>query len=209
MDIDPTQLDMLATYKLLSGIIVPRPIAWVTSLGPTGVVNLAPFSTFTWISVVPPLVAFTVGRRPDGLKDTARNVAARGEFVVNIGNAELVRYISQSSEEHPPHVSEVERTGLSLAPSVSISTPRLCEAPVSLECVLHDILEFGTLRQQFVIGEVRRFHVRDGLAVNGKIDARDLNPISRLGGPNYATLGEIIQLDEGWLATATADASNR
>lgn len=202
MQIDPRQLDMLATYKLLSGIIVPRPIAWVTSLSPGGVLNLAPFSTFTWISVVPPLVAFTVGRRGDGLKDTARNAAANREFVVNIGNADLVRHISISSEEHPTEVSEVERAGLTPAPSSVIATPRLAEAPVSLECMLHDILEFGQLRQQFIIGEVVQFHVRDGLAVNGKIDSRDLNPIARLGGPNYATLGEVIGLEELWLTGA-------
>lgn len=202
MNIDPATLDMLATYKLLSGIIVPRPIAWVTSLGPKDVVNLAPFSTFTWISVTPPLIAFTVGRRADGLKDTSLNISARREFVVNIGDAGLVREISLSSADHPPEVSEVDHVGLSLAPSRSIATPRVAEAPISMECVLHDILEFGDLKQQFIIGEVRMFHIRDGLAVNGKIDARDLNPIARLGGPNYATLGEIIPLDEQWLAKA-------
>lgn len=188
-DMDPQQ-----TYKLLTGIIVPRPIAWVCSQSASGVLNLAPFSAFTFVSNKPPMVGVNVGRKAGVMKDTGNNIHARGEYVVHIADEQLLHPLHESAEEHPPHVSEVELLGLETVPSDFISVPRLAAAPVALECRLHQSIAFGDTGSEFIVGEVLAFHVRDGLARDYKIDTLALNPICRLGGPNYATLGKIVTL---------------
>lgn len=112
-------------YRLLVGLIVPRPIAWVTSLSVEGMVNLAPFSAFTYLSTEPPLIGISVMRRGDGLKDTARNIADRGDFVVNIADETLVQPVHLSAAEHPCDVSEADLLGLELEPSLDVAAPRL------------------------------------------------------------------------------------
>lgn len=188
-DMDPQQ-----TYKLLTGIIVPRPIAWVCSQSASGVLNLAPFSAFTFVSNKPPMVGVNVGRKAGVMKDTGNNIHARGEYVVHIADEQLLHPLHESAEEHPPHVSEVELLGLETVPSDFIAVPRLAAAPVALECRLHQSIAFGDTGSEFIVGEVLAFHVRDGLARDYKIDTLALNPICRLGGPNYATLGKIVTL---------------
>ncbi len=192
MIVDPSALSAEENYKLLTGMIVPRPIAWVTTLGSAGQVNAAPFSAFTLVSNKPPMVAISIGRKLGELKDTARNIAARREFVVNIAHQGLLEPLHQSAIEYPETVSEVELLNLRTCPSHRVQTPGLADAPVRMECVLHTVLELGEARSQLVIGEVVTFEIRDGLLVNGKIDTRALDPICRLGGPLYATLGEVI-----------------
>lgn len=194
MDIDAKGLSMQEAYKLLTGIVVPRPIAWVTTLTPEGVVNLAPFSAFTFVSHDPPMVAISVGVRNGVMKDTGHNILSSREFVVNIADHSLIDAVHASSFEYPPDISEVEMLGLETRPSFHVRPPRIAVAPVSLECKLHQCIEFGNQPSRLMVGEVLRFHVRDGLAVNGKITTAELNPISRLGGPNYATLGNIISI---------------
>ena len=189
-----SELSPEATYRLLSGIVVPRPIAWVTTLSPEGVVNLAPFSCFTFVSNKPPLIGINVGRKGPKRKDTGANVHARGEFVVHIGSASQMEAIHESSAEHAPDVSEAELLGLATLPSDAIGVPRLADAPVSMECRLHRVIEFGATGAEFIVGEVLVFHVREGLLRNGKIDTRELDPVCRIGGPNYATLGPIVTL---------------
>lgn len=183
-----------AIYKLLTGIVVPRPIAWVTTLIPGGGVNLAPFSAFTFVSNKPPMLGINVGRKAGVLKDTGNNIHASGEFVVNIPDESMIEPVHLSAVEHPPEVSEAELLGLAVAPSTAIRTPRLAQAPISMECRLHRAVAFGDTGSEFMVGEVLAFHIRDGLCVNGKIDTARLRPICRLGGPNYATLGEIVSM---------------
>ncbi len=185
-------LDPESSYKLLMGSVVPRPIAWITTLAANGGVNLAPFSAFTYVSVKPPMLGVSVMRRGEALKDTATNIHTRREFVVNIADFPLVEPLHLSSIEHPAEVSEVELLGLATAPSTIVRTPRLALAPIALECRLERVLEFGDTGAQFIVGEVLMFHVRDDLLDDGKIDTRRLNPIARSGGPNYAPLGEIV-----------------
>lgn len=192
MHILTAELDVDASYKLLSGSVVPRPVAWITTLNAAGGVNLAPFSAFTYVSVKPPMIGVNVMRRGQELKDTAINIHARGEFVANIADFALVENVHLSSIEHPPEVSEAALLGLATAPSAAVRTPRLAIAPIALECRLHRVLEFGETGAQFVIGEVVAFHVRDELLEAGRIDTRKLDPIARIGGPRYARLGEII-----------------
>lgn len=194
MQIDSATLDAESAYKLITGIVVPRPIAWVTTLAPNGGVNLAPFSAFTFVSNRPPMVGINVGRKAGVLKDTGTNIHARREFVVNIADETMIAAVHESAVEHPPEVSEAELLGLATAPSVKIATPRLADAPVSLECRFHSATAYGLSGSEFIVGEIVHFHLKDGLVVNGKIDTRRLRPICRIAGPNYATLGEIVTM---------------
>lgn len=194
MRLQASELDIDSIYKLLSGIVVPRPIAWITTLSQTGVVNLAPFSCYTFVSSKPPMLGVSMGSRAGKRKDTAINVMAGRDFVVNIGDMSQIEQIHLSSAEHPPEVSEVELLGLATSPSTLVRTPRLADAPISMECVLRQVVPFGEGGSEFVVGEVLCFHVRDSLWRNGKIDTRELNPVCRLGGPNYAVLGELLTL---------------
>ncbi|MES2975411.1 MAG: flavin reductase family protein [Pseudomonadota bacterium] len=194
MQLNASEIGADAIYKLLSGIVVPRPIAWITTLSGSGLVNLAPFSCYTFVCNRPPMLGVTLGRKAGARKDTATNILAGGEYVVNIGDASQLEQIHLSSAEHPADVSEVDLLGLKTAPSSLIRTPRLADAPVSMECRLHQVVPFGELGSEFFVGEVLAFHIRDGLYRDGKIDTKMLDPVCRLGGPNYATLGEIITL---------------
>ena len=194
MDIPAAGLDPEATYKLITGIIVPRPIAWVTTLSPGGAVNLAPFSAFTFVSNKPPMVGINVGRKAGRLKDTGVNIHAGGEFVVNIADETLIEPVHLSAIEYAPEVSEADLLGLALKASQAVRVPSLAAAPISLECRFHSATAYGETGAEFMVGEVLVFHIRDGLCVNGKIDTAQLRPLCRIGGPNYAKLGEILSM---------------
>lgn len=193
-EIDPKTLAAEEAYKLLTGIVVPRPVAWVTTLSVTGSVNLAPFSAFTFVSPKPPMLAISVGRRAGVFKDTARNILASEEYVVHIADQSLIEPMHLSSIEHPPHISEVEELDLATTPSMRVKPPRLAAAPIAMECRLRHCIEFGETRSRLLVGEVVLFHFRDGLVKGGKIDTKELDPVCRLGGPRYATLGDIVTM---------------
>jgi flavin reductase (DIM6/NTAB) family NADH-FMN oxidoreductase RutF len=193
--IDPASLSLSERYRLLTGIVVPRPIAWVTTLShKRGPVNLAPFSCFTFLCYDPMLLGFVVGRKNAGRKDTAANIAATGEFVIHIPDEPLVEPVHLSAIEHGPEVSEVDQLGLATSSSETISVPRLIDVPVSLECRHHRTIEFGDIRSEFIVGLVTRIHARDGLVTDGKIDTGELNPLSRLAGPRYASIGTVREM---------------
>jgi flavin reductase (DIM6/NTAB) family NADH-FMN oxidoreductase RutF len=194
MRIDPAYLDAETAYRLITGVVVPRPIAWVTTLSNNGVVNLAPFSAFTFVSPKPPMLAISVGRKGGIYKDTAQNILNNEEYVVHIADSSLMTAVHESSTEHPPDVSEVEELRLSTLPGERIKVPRLAAAPVAMECRFRQCLEFGETRSRLIVGEVLVFHIRDGLLQNGKIETKALDPIARIAGPRYAKLGEIITL---------------
>ena len=194
MEIAASKLGPQETYKLITGIVVPRPIAWVTTLAAGGHVNLAPFSAFTFVSNKPPMVGINVGRKKGVMKDTGRNIRATGEFVVNIADETMIEHVHLSAIEYAPEISEASELGLDVAPSRTVKTPRLAIAPVSLECRFHQAVAFGDTGSEFMVGEIVHFHIRDGLYENGKIDTAKLRPICRIAGPNYAKLGEIITL---------------
>ena len=194
MHVRATDLSPQQTYKLITGVVVPRPIAWICSQSPEGVLNLAPFSAFTFVSTKPALLGVNVGRKAGVRKDTGRNIHATGEYVVHIGDTTLVDAIHDSAVEHPPEVSEVELLGLQTTPSECIAVPRLMAPPVAMECKLHRAIGFGDTGAEFIVGEVLAFHIRDGLLRDGKIDSAELDPLARLAGPNYATLGRVITL---------------
>ena len=194
MRIDPAYLDPETAYRLITGVVVPRPIAWVTSLSATGVLNLAPFSAFMFVAPKPPMLAISVGRKGNIYKDTAQNILNNEEYVVHIADSSLMTAVHESSTEHPPHVSEVEELQLSTLPGERIKVPRLAAAPIAMECRFRQCLEFGETRSRLIIGEVLVFHIRDGLLNNGKIETEALDPIARIAGPRYARLGEITTL---------------
>lgn len=203
MEIDPAAQGLAQNYKLMTGLVVPRPIAWISTLSEAGKVNLSPFSAFTFCSHNPPMVAISIGRRGGieresgtPLKDTGQNILRTGEFVVNIVSSDLLQQMHDSSAPVPAGTSEAEALGLECVPCSVVSPPRVKSAPASLECVLHMAVPLGRERSYLMIGEVRRFHLREGLLVNGKIETGALDPVARLGGPNYAGLGRIRTLPQ-------------
>jgi flavin reductase (DIM6/NTAB) family NADH-FMN oxidoreductase RutF len=182
MRIDPALHSNADNYKLLTNLVVPRPIAWVSSLGDDGVVNLAPFSFFNAVGADPLFVVISIGRRDDGVpKDTARNITTRQDFVVNLVTEELLGAMNVSSVEFPPDESELVAAGVHAAASERIKSPRLGEALVSMECTLHRSLPLGT--NTLFIGEVVMFHVADHL-VDARLRVHGFAPIGRLGSPS-------------------------
>jgi flavin reductase (DIM6/NTAB) family NADH-FMN oxidoreductase RutF len=194
MRIDPAYLDPEPAYRLITGVVVPRPIAWVTSLSSGGTLNLAPFSAFTFVAPKPPMLAISVGRKGKIYKDTAQNILNNEEYVVHIADSSLMNAVHESSTEHPPDVSEVEELRLSTLPGERIKVARLASAPIAMECRFRQCLEFGETRSRLIVGEVLVFHIRDGLLNNGKIETEALDPIARIAGPRYAKLGDIVTL---------------
>lgn len=192
MFIDPHTLDAEQSYKLLTGIVVPRPIAWITTVSPAGIVNLAPFSAFTFVSPKPPMIAVSIGHKAGVYKDTLRNIMGSEEYVVHIADSSHVDAVHQSAVEHPASVSEVELLGLATCPSDRVAVPRLMDVPVAMECRFRSVHEFGDTRSRLIVGEIVRYHLRDGLVRDGKIDTAALDPIARVAGPTYARLGEMI-----------------
>ncbi|MFC4712832.1 flavin reductase family protein [Planococcus dechangensis] len=195
MIIDPTEQTSKENYKLLIGSVLPRPIAWVSSLSKAGELNLAPFSFFTVASRNPPMLIFSIGEgveaRSGTVKDTLANIRECGEFVVNIVSAPLANKMAISGEHVAPDVDEFDYAGLTPTASEVVSVPRVEESPVSMECVLHQVIALGD--DHLVIGKVVRFHVQDELYHNGRIDTKKLAPIGRLAG-NYSPVESMFSL---------------
>ncbi len=194
MIIDPDTLDPQSCYKLLIGSVVPRPIAWTSTVSREGVRNLAPFSFFTVASRQPPMLCISVGPRGDEDldKDTLSNVEETGEFVVNIVSLSLSNTMFESSKNHPPEADEFEKAGLTPAPCEVVGAPRVEEAGVSMECLLDRVLPLGS--DHLVIGRMVRFHVQDELyGENGRIDVAGLDPLGRLAG-DYTKVETIFEL---------------
>lgn len=194
MEYDVSHLSADQTYKLMTGLIVPRPIAWVTTRAPDGRVNLAPFSAFTFLSTVPPIVGISVTLRDGDLKDTSRNIDDTGEFVVNIADESLVEAVHASSAEYPAEISEPEILGLELAVSRTVGVPRIARAPAAMECRLEQVVGFGEQGARLIAGRVTHFYVRDDLLVDGKIPTDRLRPLARIAGPRYAPIGRVVEM---------------
>ena len=177
--IDPARLEGREPYFLITSLVVPRPIAWVSTLSATGVTNVAPHSYFNVISSNPWIIHFT----STGEKDTLRNVRATGDFVVNVVTRELVEEMNFTSADFPPEESEFEWAGLERAPSVRVATPRVARARVAFECKLNDVVSKGN--GHMVFGDVVLVHVDEALFVDGRVDPHRLQPMARLGGALY------------------------
>ncbi len=157
--IDLTCLEPSQRYKLLTGAVVPRPIAWVTTMSTEGVVNAAPFSQFVTLAYNPALLAISIGVGPRGKKDTLVNIEATSEFVINSVPDDAAGLVHLSAEDLPPHESEVERLGLVVVPSVQVAPPRLAISVLQFECRLNRIIEVGDDPNYIVIGDVVMMHV--------------------------------------------------
>lgn len=182
MQIDPSLHSVADNYKLLTNLVVPRPIAWVSSVSPSGVVNLAPFSFFNAVGANPLYLIISIGLNDAGeIKDTAKNILANGEFVVNMVTEELFDAMNVSAADFPPDLSELTLAGLHTAPSVHIKVPRVHEAKASLECRLHSSQQLGS--NMLFIGEVVMFHVADHL-MGPRLHIENFAPIGRLGSPS-------------------------
>ncbi|KRD01837.1 flavin reductase family protein [Streptomyces sp. Root264] len=188
VDHDPEALGPGAFYRLLTAVVVPRPIAWVSTLAADGTANLAPHSFFTVACTDPPIVQFTsVGR-----KDSLRNVEATGEFVVNLAPEELLGQINATATDFPAHEGEFDAVGIEREPSLRVRPPRVAASPVALECRLHSTVVIGDCT--LVLGEVVHAAVDEDVVVDGRPDIRRLRPLSRLGGNEWGTVGEIHDL---------------
>lgn len=189
MEINPEKLEWREAYKLLVGSVLPRPIAFITTVDEKGIVNAAPFSFFTVISANPMLICFSPMRRgTDGeKKDTLNNIEKTNEFVVNIVSEDFVVQMNDCAIEYPAEIDEVVESGLTKEMSNTVSPPRIKEAKVHLECVLYDVLHFGNEpgSGSLVIGMVKHVHVDDELHENGRINSEKLKPIGRLAGNMY------------------------
>lgn len=196
MDLDPRTTAPEAVYKLLIGCVVPRPIAWVSTVGADGVNNLAPFSFFMGVCQDPPTIAFSSAPRGAGRKDTVRNVQHTGDFVVNVVDDPLAEQMNLTSGEYPPEVDEFALAGLTAAPSVAVRAPRVGEAPISLECRVAQVIPVGRGPHSLVLGEVVHFHVRDDLydRATGRVDMRRLRPVGRLAGHFYTRVHDIFEM---------------
>ncbi len=187
--LDPAQIAANDIYKLMIGMIVPRPIAFVSSVDVAGVRNLAPFSYFTACSSQPPVVCFCTSVRsgPRPYKDTLENVRATSEFVVNIVSEEFAAQMNMCSAEVPPEVDEFELSGLTPLASELVKPPRVAESKVQMECRLRQVIEVSDQPGGgiLVLGEVLRFHVLESLLDGYKINPDKLNAIGRMGGPTY------------------------
>lgn len=193
---DSVDLDSLSRaerYKMLTGAVIPRPIAFVTTIGPNGVVNAAPFSQFVIVAVDPGLLAISIGPRPGSLKDTLLNIRASGEFVINMVPEGWENVVQECGTDQAADVSEVDQLGLETMPSVHVGPPRLAESKIQFECKLERIIELGDAPNHFVIGRVVLMHVRQGLARDCKIDPKSYAPVARIGGRNYVRLGDIVE----------------
>ncbi len=196
----PENMEPRDAYKIMLSVIVPRPIAWISSLGADGTVNLAPYSFFSGVSGHPPVVMFSVSQRSarfgGGVKDTLRNVQETGEFVVNVVNEPLVEAMNQTAGEWDYGVSEFEQAGLATAPSVVVKPPRVAAAPVAMEAKVHQVVPVDGSNNTMVLGRIVRYHIReDLLRSEGLVDAALMRPVARLGGPEYARLGEVFSLE--------------
>lgn len=191
---DLTKLSPQNQYKLLSSTVVPRPIAWVVTLSPSGKLNAAPFSFFNVFGSGPPILCLGIGsRRPGDPKDTGENIRQTGEFVVNLVGHENAEAMNVTAIDFDPDIDELAQARLTTQPSAKIKPPRIAESPVAMECTLHSIIEFGPDRAM-VVGQVQAMHVRDDAVLNLErchIDTPKLDLIGRLhGGGWYARTTE-------------------
>lgn len=179
-------------YRLLSGSVVPRPIAWVSSRGPAGE-NLAPYSFFNVVAVQPPVLMFAPVATPTAPKDTLANAVETEAFAVNVVTRDLVEAMNESAATLPPGESEFERAGVTPVDADRVDAPRVAEAKVSFECELYEATEVGG--STMVLGEVVYAHVDDAVTTDGKLDTEKLDAVGRLAGNSYADVSERFDVE--------------
>lgn len=176
-------------YQFMISAIVPRPIAWVSTINLDGITNLAPFSFFNAVSSDPPTLLICVTRKPDGSKkDTEANIELTKEFVVNASTEELIEDMNDSAAGYAYGISEFDQLGIESVPSSLVKPPRVKNAVVALECRLHKTMQIGSEKigaSMIIVGQIVAAHVREDLFKNSEVDFSAYHPLSRLGGPLY------------------------
>jgi flavin reductase (DIM6/NTAB) family NADH-FMN oxidoreductase RutF len=197
MILRPEELVGDERYKLLTGAILPRPIAWVSTVSVAGDANLAPFSYFTAVCSRPMTLLFCPGIYPSGKKkDTWINIEQTGEFVINLTNEETAEQMNLSATPLPYGRSEFEWSGVTAAPSEVVRPPRVAESPVSFECTLQQIVSVseGPGGGAAVFGEVQCIHIRDEIYADGYVDLEAYQPIGRLVGAGYVHISDTFEM---------------
>lgn len=197
---EPSELEELQQYKIMTGCVVPRPIGFITTKGPSGV-NAAPFSMFNVVGTEPPMVMFCAGDQDDGShKDTVDNIEANPEFVAHIVSEDIAEQMNICSGDYPSDVNELTEAGLTEVPSVKISVPRIAESPVHFECKFDQSIRLGS-RHRMNIGEVVYIHLREDIVDMERyyIDVTKLQPVARLSGPRYAHINDIFEMKRPYL----------
>jgi len=205
LSLDPADHETRQVYKLMTGIIVPRPVALVSTIDGNGVPNLAPFSFFTGVGSNPPTVLFcpvvrtpsiAADRHPDIRKDTLRNVEETGEFVINVVNEAIAGAANATAAEVPPEVDEFALSGLTPRASEVVRPARVAESPAQMECKLLQVIY--TNREPgggvIVLGEIVRFHVRKDLVADFRVDPEGLDAVGRMAGNTWARTRDRIEL---------------
>ena len=202
LSFNPAECQQRQVYKLMTGIIVPRPIALVSTMSLEGVANLAPFSFFCGVGSVPPTVLFCPSLRPADSadagkrKDTLRNVEETGEFVINVVSDAISAAANAASAEVPPEVSEFPLSGLTPVPSEAVRPARVAESPAQMECKLVQVIYTGHAPGSgvIVLGEVGRFHVREELVEDFRVDPAGLDAVGRMAGNIWVRTRDRIEL---------------
>ena len=191
MILDPQAVSSGRFYHFMTSVIVPRPFAFFTTVNAAGRVNAAPFSFFCGIGSAPPLLGLSLNLRAGEPKDTLRNLRETSEFVVNVVTEAMAGQIVRASGDWPAEVDELALAGFTPLPAERVRPPRVAESPVHLECRLAREVPLG--ETVFVVGEILLGHVKDEMLVEGRVDATKLAPLARLGGDQYARLGEVLR----------------
>lgn len=207
---DADRIDHRQAYRLCVGSIVPRPIAWVSSIDRDGVPNLAPFSFFTLVSHYPPMVSISVGEREKRPKDTAANIAATRGYVIHTVADGWEVPMNASSANFAPSQDEFAEIGLETVPADLVAAPRIKGAPIAMECEHERTIKFGDdWATYLVIGRILRWHIADELLTEGKyVDPRKLAPVGRLGGPRYCRSHDVFELQPPYVMPDRADPND-
>lgn len=181
--------------RLFLSVIVPRPIAWISSSGADGTINLAPFSFFNAVAANPATIVVAIGERKGVPKDTLRNMRETGEFVINLADESLAEAMNLTSGDWEYGQSEFEVAGIAMTASENVRPPRVSAAPIAIEMQLTQTLPVTGTTSTLVLGHVLRYHIREGLLrPDGLVDAVALGSITRLGGEEYATMGRVFSM---------------
>ncbi|MBC8433711.1 MAG: flavin reductase family protein [Desulfobacterales bacterium] len=197
MEISPANSSSLEIYKILIGAILPRPIAWVSTLDASGNMNLAPFSFFTVASVNPPILCFSPLLLENSKeKDTLVNIKQTGEFVVNVVSRGLAQKMNQTSAPYPPGVNEFVAADVAAQQSTVVKPPRVADSPISFECKLHQIISLGSEPRagNLILGKICNIHIHPEIFRNGKLDSESLDNIGRLWGDMYSTIRDCFEM---------------
>ncbi len=192
ISINPKTLDERSLYKLMTGSVVPRPIALITSVNEVGVVNVAPFSYFNVVTPSPPRISVVIRHLAKGKKDTANNIESMKKFVVHIISESIVEDANLTAKPLPPNMSELELTNFTVSSHNGFVVPHLNESKIYFECSLEQVVSFE--QSDMFIGRVENMYFDESIYDEGKINIKALRPIGRLAGNNYTTLGKIISL---------------